>query len=380
MAQALPLAPLFVSAFMLTIGGCGSSSAPTTPAADSGPPPWEQPVPKARCGPDDVVEPGLQGQVTLMERFAGFKGTHCNLQLVGEWPGEGAGVSHAAFRHCAYYSQAASIGNIPAPRPLQNPGVVVLDVSDSAHPRATDYLRSIAFIDPWESMKVNEKRQLLAAVNGLGSGGGPEFDVYDLSQDCAHPKLLASVTLANTDLKGHEGNWAPDGETYYGSDLNSNIYYAIDVKDPSAPKLIAQWSSPDLSPPNTTTHGLSLSADGRRGYFTLASGQFTNATPGSPATNGFYVLDTSDIQARKENPQVKVLATVKWRDGSASQHTIPVFIKGRPYLIHVDELGSGGQLGQRLRPEPAALRLCAHLRPCHGNAAPAGVEDHAGSA
>lgn len=338
---------LIIFAAASVLGACTRSPSPAERAAATNGEVWEQPVPRAKCGPDDVVELGLQGQVTIPERVTGFKGTHCNLELVGQLRGQGAAVGHAVLGHCAYYSQAAAIGLTPGAVPerpgLVNKGVVVVDVSDPAHPVASDWLDSVAFVDPWESLKLNEPRQLLAAVNGLASAGGPEFDVYDLSQDCAHPKLLASVTLSDTRLKGHEGNWAPDGQTYYGSDANgNNIYYAIDVKDPRAPRLIAEWSPPNPGPPGFAAHGLSLSPDGNRGYFARAGGLVTNLIPGSEADNGFYVLDTSEIQARKPNPQIKVLSTTTWRDGAGAQHTIPVLIKGHPYLIHVDELGSAG--------------------------------------
>jgi hypothetical protein len=59
-------------------------------------------------------------------------------------------------------------------------------------------------------------------------------------------------------------------------------------------------------------------------------------------TNGFVILDTSDVQARKPNPQIRVISKFLFLDGSIAQHTIPVRIKGKPYIIHVDEGGSGG--------------------------------------
>jgi len=82
-------------------------------------------------------------------------------------------------------------------------------------------------LDPWESLKVNERRQLLGADNGQNGGivgGGPEVDVYDLSVGCTNPQLLASRPVGTgTDgggviapVTGHEGSWAPDGLTYYG--------------------------------------------------------------------------------------------------------------------------------------------------------------------
>ena len=68
-------------------------------------------------------------------------------------------------------------------------------------------------LDPWESLKVNERRQLLAADNGQNGGGGPEVDIYDLSNDCRNPQLLASLPVGTGSdgsgivqpIIGHEG-------------------------------------------------------------------------------------------------------------------------------------------------------------------------------
>src|SRR6266511_5079706 len=69
------------------------------------PVPWTGPVPKAHCGPNDRVESGLQGQTTLAERLSGDseRGYNCNLQLVGQFQGEGSWWQMAWFDHCAYY-------------------------------------------------------------------------------------------------------------------------------------------------------------------------------------------------------------------------------------------------------------------------------------
>ena len=97
-------------------------------------------------------------------------------------------------------------------------------------------------LDPWESLKINERRGLLGAVNGQNGGGGAEIDIYDISGDCRYPQLLASQALVAPDARpiiGHEGSWAPDGLTYYGADLRylpagavaTGQYYAVDTTD-----------------------------------------------------------------------------------------------------------------------------------------------------
>ena len=50
------------------------------------------PVPKAQCGPSNRIEKGLQGETTREERASGDseRGYNCNLELVGQFRGEGA--------------------------------------------------------------------------------------------------------------------------------------------------------------------------------------------------------------------------------------------------------------------------------------------------
>src|SRR5579871_5910291 len=50
------------------------------------------PVPKAQCSHGDHTETGLQGQTTIAERLSGDseKAYNCNLELVGQFQGEGS--------------------------------------------------------------------------------------------------------------------------------------------------------------------------------------------------------------------------------------------------------------------------------------------------
>src|SRR5439155_1764740 len=68
-------------------------------------------------------------------------------------------------------------------------------------------------------------------------------------------------------IVGHEGSFAPDGLTYYGGGRTvPNNYYAVDISDATNPKLIASWNVPRVAT-GARTHGLSVSDDGKRGYF-----------------------------------------------------------------------------------------------------------------
>lgn len=310
-------------------------------------------VPKAICGPNDHPETGLQGQVPAALRAAGFKGFNCNLDLVGQSRGDGANWQATEFkqRHgsqiehiCAYHGTAATTAN------RTHVGVPVIDITDPANPTPTAYLTTTSMLDPWESLKVNERRQLLAADNGKNAAGGPFVDIYDISSDCREPQLLASVPVGTgTDggpvapILGHEGSWAPDGLTYYGGDIRTGggQYYAVDVTDATAPRLITTWQTGIAS-----VHGMSISDDGNRGYFVSKTRSGTTGPPLTDPTalpnNGLIIYDLSEIQARLPNPQIHMISALLWKDGSFAQMTIPIRIEGKPYLIFVDEGGSGG--------------------------------------
>ncbi len=341
-----PVTTILVALSCLALSGGGQTKQP-----GEGPIPLT--VPKAVCGPGDHPETGLQGQVPAALRAAGFKGFNCNLQLIGQSRGDGANWQTAEFRDgqsriCAYHGTAFTTAN------RTHLGVPVIDITEPSAPTPTGYLTSVSMLDPWESLKTNAQRKLLAADNGHNGGGGPEVDIYDLSGDCRFPQLLASVAVGTgTDggtvapVIGHEGSWAPDGLTYYGGSPSQHIYYAVDTADPSAPKLITTWLTPlrqGVAGFDGASHGLSISDDGNRGYMVsvgLPASLSALTNPAVAPTNGLLIYDLSDIQLRKANPQAKLISTLLWKDGTAAQHTIPVKIDGKPFIIFVDEGGSG---------------------------------------
>jgi hypothetical protein len=241
----------------------------------------------------------------------------------------------------------------------------VVDLTDPKNPTLTGHLQSVSMLDPWESLRVNEPRKLLVADQAWNGGSGPAVDVYDLSDDCRFPQLLASVaigtgidggTLAPAAPFGHEGAFAPDGLTYYIGDTTNRSYHAVDLTNPTKPSHIATFDMKTLPAPRPDllgtvglrSHGLSVSDDGNRLYATSPAlgtplGDLLN--PNAPGSNGFVILDVSEVQARVPNPQIKVISEYLFKDGSAAQHTIPVTIRGRRYIIHVDEGGSNGLQG-----------------------------------
>ncbi|GAA0624103.1 hypothetical protein GCM10009547_29050 [Sporichthya brevicatena] len=283
---------------------------------------FESAVPRAVCGPGSSPESGLQGQVPLADRQSGRsqQGYSCNLELLGRYQGEGTTWVNPQYRHCAYHATSmAGIGK------KKSEGVQVIDASNPRKPRLSTNLTSPAmFSGTWESLKVNEARGLLAGVSVGPVIGTLAFDVYDIKTDCTRPKLLNSVagtefTVPASTLN-HEGQWSPDGKTYWATSLAGGGITAIDVSDPRSPRIAG------VGTVGVVNHGFELSADGNRLYLTTAF----------PA--GVIVLDVSDIQSRKPAPMMREVGRVTWGgEVSLGQHAIPVTWGGKPYLIAADE-------------------------------------------
>jgi hypothetical protein len=301
-------------------------------------------VAKASCGPGSHPETALQGQVPPPLRRTGqFTGFDCNLQLVAQDKGEGAGWQVAFYLDktghvCAYYDTSPSTAN------RAHRGVAVVDVTDPSKPVTTDYLETPAMIDPLESLKVNERRGLLIAAAAVDEKAA-RLDIYGIDDDCRSPRLLSGGAArkgASRPPKAtervNEGDFSSDGNTYYATNLRAGTVHPIDIADPMHPKVLAEWSMPF----NQRTSGLAIAANGARAYFTLyGRGAAAGSADESSLTNGIVIAGVGDVQARKPSPRVDVIGSLVWGDGSASHQVIPVRIAGKPYLIATDEGGSG---------------------------------------
>lgn len=291
-------------------GKYSSSPTATPPEAFAGP------VPRAECGAGSHPETDIQGRVSAEDRASGryLQPYNCNLELIGH-AGDGANWQMAWFDDCAYYSTTNN-----------SVGVQVVDVRDSAKPKITEQLKTPAFMDPWESLKTPAQKALLAGV-GAGAAGGPNFDIYDVSVDCSHPRLYASLPVNGV---SHEGNFAPDGRTYYGAGFLSPEVMVIDTTNPTLPHQL------EMLP--VVSHGLDLSPDSNTLYT-------ANWTFGA---NGLYIYDVSLINretgvsgVRTAGAPAPLIGFLTWSDGAVAQQPLPVFIKGHPYIVFTDEGGGG---------------------------------------
>lgn len=273
-------------------------------------------TPPATCDAASHPSPSMQGRVPA---DADPKGYQCNITQLGhEGTAGGFKVERyvdAAGHDCAYYDTTLLFPTnaLSALLDTKPTGTAVLDMSDPAHPVRTATLVTLAMQSPHESLVVNQKRGLLAAVFGNPAFAPGVVDIYDVSKDCRHPVLQSSLPVG---IFGHESGFASDGRTFYATSPGTYTITAIDVTNPKIPSIL--WVGP------YDAHGMSLSEDGNRAYV-------------AGVGDGLIVLDTSQIQARRPNPQVPVVSRLQWGSMTIPQNAMPVTIGGRPYLVEIDE-------------------------------------------
>ena len=172
-------------------------------------------------------------------------------------------------------------------------------------------------LSPHESLNLNVRRGLLAAVNGNLTTAPGLVAIYDVRLDCRHPVLQSLAPVARF---GHESGFSPDGNTFYATSTALQSITAIDVTNPGAPHAIWQGA--------IKSHGMSLSPDGNRGYIADPDGNM-------------LILDTSEIQARKLEPHTREISRLTWASASIPQNAIPFTVHGKPYLLEIDEYNQG---------------------------------------
>ena len=242
-------------------------------------PPFEA-TPLVKCGPGSHPQPGIDGRVPA---GSAANGLNCNATAIAHQGTEGGfkvlRYIDNAGHECAFYDTTLLF-----PLNALNPGagssgVAVLDMSDPAHPVQTDTLRELPMLSPHESLTLNQKRGLLAAVNGNPATYPGDVAIYSVQNDCRHPVLQSTGLYARF---GHESGFSLDGRTFYATSTATPSITAIDVTDPQHPHPI--WEG------NILAHGMSLSDDGNRAYIA------------DPTGGDMLILDTSQIQARKAEP------------------------------------------------------------------------------
>jgi len=273
----------------------------------------------AKCPAGAHTEPGADGRVPAGSADNG--GLYCHASLVAH---QGSSGGFKTIRYvdqnghvCAFYDTALLFPTNALNFNASSAGLAVLDMSDPTHPVQTAQLTDPAMLSPHESVLVNQKRGLIAAVSGNPDAYPGWVSFYDASKDCRHPVLDFGGAIARL---GHESGFSQDGRTFYATSVNNDDVTAIDVTDPKNPFDV--WLG------QLSSHGMSLSDDGNRGYVADTTGRL-------------IIIDTSQIQARKPNPQVKEISRLSWTSVSIPQNALPFTENGHPYLLEFDEYTAG---------------------------------------
>jgi hypothetical protein len=298
--------------------GQGSGDSPTEPPIQKNSEPAQVATPRAHCLSGSHREPGTQGRVPAN---SAKNSLHCNVDVVGH---EGNFGGFRTYRYvdphghvCAFYDTSLLFPTNAVNLTGDGGGVAVLDMSNPSHPRRTATLNDPTMDSPHESLNLNAKRGILAAVEGNPDTYPGVVAIYDVHSDCRHPKLDFSGPIAKL---GHESGFSSDGKTFYATAVSNKVITAIDVTDPKHPHDV--WQG------NISSHGMSLRSDGNRAYLADTNGNMT-------------ILDTSQIQARRSNPKVREVSRLTWKNASIPQNAIPFTKHGKPYILEFDEYTAG---------------------------------------
>jgi hypothetical protein len=207
-------------------------------------------------------------------------------------------------------------------------------MANPAHPVQTDTLTQLPMMTPHESLNLNPARGLLAAVNGNPATEPGLVSIYDVHQDCLHPTLDSTALVARF---GHESGFSADGRTFYATSTALPSVTAIDLTDPKHPHAI--WQGQEVA------HGMTLSDNGDRAYVA------------DPTGGDLLILDTSQIQERKPNPQVREISRLTWKTASIPQNAIPFTENGHPYVLEFDEYTAGTLSPTGSRDQIGAARI-----------------------
>jgi hypothetical protein len=313
---------------LLAIGTAVAQTASSAPAPKAGP------TPGIACAKGSLPET-TQGRAPAADVASGryAQGYTCNVTEISHVAKSGGyrveRYVDAAGHECAFWDSTLLFPTSAGDQGTDGPGTYVMDMTDPATPVITAVLRTSATSSPHESLRLNQKRGLLAANLAYPTFQPGIVDVYDVKADCRTPQLLAS---APTGVLGHEGGFSPDGMTYWVASLYGHTLTAIDLTDPRAPLPI--FFTDDYQP-----HGVSISDDGNTLY--MAEGQFS----GTPGFKGLTILDVTQVQKRVTNPSVPMISRLTWDNVGTPQNATPFTRKGKPYLLETDEFGSGSNIG-----------------------------------
>jgi len=289
-------------------------------------------VPAASCDAGSLPETSIQGRVPAADHESGraARGYTCNTEQVGHHGRTGGfkvqRYTDAQGRTCAYYDSTRMFPFDVVTNLLNGTGlgVVVLDMTNPAQPRKTANLITPAMLSPHESLVVNPRRGLLAAVMGNVATAPGVLDVYDIRTNCRRPRLLSSTPSA---LLGHESGFSPDGRTFWSAGAAGFTLVAVDLADPRRPRTVFRKAG-------VIYHGLRFSADGETMYVANMGTFNQDSVLDEP---GLRIYDVSEVHDRLPKPRIHLLSELLWPEASIPQVAEPFTRDGHRYVLEVDE-------------------------------------------
>jgi len=401
------LGGISVATLTMALTACGDDGSSTAAGTVTSPS-------ETRAASNDRLEPGMSGRVPLQTQLSGdaTQGFRRGLRLVGQNTimNRGANFALAWVDDCAYVTttsgqQTFGVSNTPFTLPQDFPlnGMAVIDASDPRNPELVDIIQSPVMKRAHESLRASETRKIIVATSSAGN----KMEVYDAS-NCREPVLRSTLTLGTgVDLPlatvsdglpsdvggqftGHALCLAPDGMTAYatGVPTSNAIIDLTDLDNPEVIKLFTP-SAHDcgVSPDGNRLHlavfsgilfgtaggGLSVLTSASQGVAALLGNLTDNATLrnllddfsgdqnindgangqlGNQGFNGLITADVSEVQARRENPEIRAVGRLRWTPQSenehpaAGSHTAHQFRVGdRTYVYSSDEWPVAGEFG-----------------------------------
>lgn len=287
-----------------------------------------EPIPRAQCGPGDLPETGLQGEVPQADQDSGRSrlGYICNVRLVGNTTINGLGLDKAQmtwYGDCAYVMTKG------------NTAIAVIDASDPASPQVVQIVPNPAGITH-EGPHANAARGLLVLPDGDALPGqirSAKVAILDLKPDCRYPKLITVYDAGVMGTGIHSGELSADGRTYYATFAYvTPCMVVIDLDDPAHPQTMGTYGE------TYPCHDLDISRDGTRAYIgSYGSGveglgsfnplptQNLGTSVNPLAAAGLEIVDTTGVQARSGGASIRRISTIN---------------SGRPHsqaLVHIGD-------------------------------------------
>jgi hypothetical protein len=274
-------------------------------------------TPRADCRPGGIPEGPMQGRVAKEDVEAGrlANGYRCNLSVLSQTGSTGGFRVHRyvdnAGRECAYYDTALLF-----PTNALSLSRETDRRRGARHDRSGKPVRTATLVTPGDADAARVAEHQRAARRAGAVLGNPRATrAASTSTTSARTAAPRCPCRASPPRRSATRAASPRRQTFYPTSISTDQTTAVDLSNPRLPRRI--WEG------RFNTHGMTTSDDGTRGYFA--------------AGDGLIIADLTEVQQRKPDPQVPEISRLRWSNMTIPQVAIPVTIKGRRYLVEVDE-------------------------------------------